>query len=156
LDWQVGDLNWPVQYCLSEPFQDRCKLEVNIGILVVVAVCNLAKVICMLAAFRVIRRSPLITVRDATASFPTNADQTTAQRYLLSRRDVQPGKWKSVAVPMQWHGSKGNTVRRVAGCKARYFYTLVTSIEQPHVHPVNTAFILINHLSLTSDASSSG
>lgn len=125
LDWQVGSSNWPVQYCLSEPFQDHCKLEVSIGILVVVAVCNLAKVLCMLAAFRVIRRSPLITVGDAIASFLTNVDQTTAQRCLLSRRDVQRGKWKSVAAPMQWHGSKGNTVRRVAGCKSRCFYTLV-------------------------------
>jgi hypothetical protein len=72
-DWQVSDSNWPVQYFLRVPFQDHCKLEVSIGIL---------------AAFRVIRRSHLITVGDAIVSFLTNADQTTAQRCLLSRRNV--------------------------------------------------------------------
>lgn len=124
-DWKVGQYDLPVQYCLAEPFPDHCKLEVSIGILVVVAVCNLAKVLCTLAAFRLVRPSPLITVGDAIASFLTNADQTTTQNCLLSKRDVQRGKWKQDPAPTQWHGSEENTVRRAAGRRTRFFSTLV-------------------------------
>lgn len=46
--WKVG--GEAIEYCLSETVQEHCKLQFSKTIMVVVIVCNLAKLCCMLSA----------------------------------------------------------------------------------------------------------
>ena len=52
IDWTVsgevnGTENHPVQYCLSQPVQPRCKLQFSLIILAIVISCNFTKSLCM-------------------------------------------------------------------------------------------------------------
>jgi len=58
-----------IQYCLSQPVQEHCKLQFSLAIMVVVVLCNLVKAVCM--GFIVWRKDPepLVTLGDALSSF---------------------------------------------------------------------------------------
>ncbi|OAL47907.1 hypothetical protein IQ07DRAFT_633570 [Pyrenochaeta sp. DS3sAY3a] len=59
----------PILYCLSLIVPSSCRLQIRVGLLIVVVVINTAKVICFLVTFREQNGTPLITVGDAIASF---------------------------------------------------------------------------------------
>jgi hypothetical protein len=51
--WKIADK--PIEYCLSERVDERCKLQFSQTIMIVVIVCNGLKICCMLSA--ILRRS---------------------------------------------------------------------------------------------------
>ena len=63
------NIDYSVDYCLSERVQERCKLQFSLAILIVVMACNLIKAICMFLVLRTQESPPLVTLGDAIASF---------------------------------------------------------------------------------------
>ena len=43
-----GSDNFPVQYCLSQPIDERCKLQFSLVIMMIVIICNFTKSLCMI------------------------------------------------------------------------------------------------------------
>ncbi len=84
-NWEVG--GFPVSYCLSELYPERCELHFSLSILIIVIFCNAVKAICMARCVRIMNDQPLITVGDAVASFLATPDDTTAGLCLLSGKD---------------------------------------------------------------------
>lgn len=66
-----------INYCLTVPAQEQCRLQLSRDIIIIVIVCNLVKAICMgLIAWDTNSR-PLVTVGDAIASFLSRPDPST-------------------------------------------------------------------------------
>lgn len=97
-----------VQYCLSQPVQERCKFQFSLPIMVVVISCNLIKAICM--GFMAWKRdkAPLVTLGDAIASFLDQPDPTTEGNCAVGKSrfkkskvwDRYPSQW--TAKPVRW------------------------------------------------------
>lgn len=66
-DWTP--FNRTVQYCLSKPHEQHCKLKFSLHIAVIVLVINLIKVICLAYTVFFITDSPPMTIGDAISSF---------------------------------------------------------------------------------------
>jgi hypothetical protein len=83
-------------FCLAEPAggQPQCAVSLNASLLVVVALLNLAAMICTAS---VLAKSagyrPLVTLGDALASFLEFPDPTTRDACLLTKTDVWRGRW---------------------------------------------------------------
>ena len=92
------------KYCLAQPTQPSCTVELFPALLYTVIACNVIKAICFTCLI-FLRFNPIITIGDAIASFLENPDPTTAGLGAMSARDVR-GKW------------------RVAGNGAEYFEEL--------------------------------
>ena len=71
-----GPRNW-LQYCLSVPAEEHCKLQFSLAIIMVVIVCNLVKTVCMSTIAWKQDPEPLVTLGDAIASFMDRPDATT-------------------------------------------------------------------------------
>ncbi|KIX02466.1 uncharacterized protein Z518_08407 [Rhinocladiella mackenziei CBS 650.93] len=84
--WSIAD--YPVDYCLSQPVEERCQMQFSLAILIVVICCNLAKGVAMLLATRMLSDRNLMTVGDAVASFLDAEDGTTHGLCLMSRDDI--------------------------------------------------------------------
>lgn len=82
-----------VQYCLSEPWPEKCSLQFSRDIMIVVIICNAIKFICMILAVFINKESVLTTVGDAIMSFLDNPDRTTVGMCIASKRDIQKGDW---------------------------------------------------------------
>jgi len=60
-NWTVG---YPVEYCLSEPVNSQCWIDLNWFFLMAVVVCNAIKAICMVRCLReLIKEGQMLTVR---------------------------------------------------------------------------------------------
>lgn len=81
-----------VDYCLTEPSNERCKLEFNPRLAWVVVAFNLAKTCILCCAFFIIKESPFMTMGDAVASFFTRQDETTEDLCLMEKKNV--GMWE--------------------------------------------------------------
>lgn len=77
---------YDVQYCLSQPVEEHCKLQFSIVVMGIVIACNLLKVLCMLLMLRYQRSQPLVTLGDAIASFLRKPDLSTEQ-FCLAEKD---------------------------------------------------------------------
>ena len=77
--------NHPIQYCLSQPVEERCHVQISLIILGVVVACNATKVLCMLLAIRRQKSQPLVTLGDAIESFMQDLDQNTDGMCLASK-----------------------------------------------------------------------
>lgn len=85
-EWYPNGLK--ADYCLAEHFDQRCSVNANLPIIIVVICCNAVKLAIMLmVAFR-LRGRPLITMGDAIGSFLDRPDATTLDMCLLSKDDV--------------------------------------------------------------------
>lgn len=67
----------PIQYYLSQPVLERCKFQFSLLIMIVVISCNLIKAIYIGFMAWKRDREPLVTLRDAIASFLGQPDPTT-------------------------------------------------------------------------------
>ena len=66
-----------IQYCLSQPVPEQCKLQFSLAIMIVVIICNIVKAVCMgLIAWKG-DPEPLVTLGDAISSFLNHPDKTT-------------------------------------------------------------------------------
>ncbi|KAF2838244.1 hypothetical protein M501DRAFT_1053069 [Patellaria atrata CBS 101060] len=80
-----------VEYCLSEPVEEKCTVQFHIGILSIVIICNLIKAAAMVASvysFGSLEDSPLLTLGDAVASFMERPDDNTRGICLATKTSI--------------------------------------------------------------------
>lgn len=82
-----------VQYCLANPAEPHCTVELIPGLLYAVILCNVIKGLAF-AYLTFLQFDPLITIGQAVASFLENPDPTTEGLGAHSARDVR-GEWLS-------------------------------------------------------------
>ncbi|KAH7378303.1 hypothetical protein BKA66DRAFT_149201 [Pyrenochaeta sp. MPI-SDFR-AT-0127] len=89
--WMV-DHN-PVEYCLSERTEEKCRIRFSIQIAVIVIIMNIVKVVIFtFVAFKMSDLDPLMNIGDAIASFIKTPDITTEGMCLVSRSDFEKRK----------------------------------------------------------------
>ncbi|PVH88666.1 hypothetical protein DL98DRAFT_580231 [Cadophora sp. DSE1049] len=123
-----------VDYCLSEPWPERCEFNFSPSLMTAVIVCNVIKILCLGLILWRHRTSTLVTTGDAIASFLDTPDPVTKSHCLLSRKDVVSGKWlQSEATPVPY--SKSNLRWHHAASTGRWWFcyglsaaVLITSI----------------------------
>ena len=87
--------NW-LEYCLSVPTEEHCKIQFSLAIMIVVIVCNLIKTICMSTIAWKKDPEPLVTLGDAIASFMDWPDVTTKGNCIAGKARFEKNKsWDS-------------------------------------------------------------
>lgn len=99
-DQQDNARLYHVQYCLSEPIEERCRVQFSIIIMVFVLLCNLIKTLCILLTLRIQECPPLVTLGDALESFLRKADPATEAMCLAEKGAFARKKWE--AAPTKW------------------------------------------------------
>ena len=89
-----------VRYCLSQKVPDICRLQFSLPIMLVVILCNIAKLVCILLTLMK-TDATLITMGDAIASFLTRPDPLTQDMGSLTMQDIA-GDWPSQPQPRSW------------------------------------------------------
>lgn len=90
----------PIEYCLSQPVKEHCRVQFSVGIMAVVNACNVVKMLIMgYIAWK--RPVNLVTLGDAVASFLNKADTTTEGNCLAGKtRFLKSKDWEQT--PLQW------------------------------------------------------
>ena len=96
-----GHTNHTIEYCLSKPMEEHCRLQFSLVMMLVVIVCNLTKMICMLLTLRYQNSQPLVTLGDAVTSFLDNPDPVTKKQCLATKDKFLAGDWAPGAA--RWH-----------------------------------------------------
>ena len=81
-----------LQYCLSVPAEEHCKIQFSLAIMIAVIVCNLIKTICMSMIAWNRGPEPLVTLGDAIASFLDRPDVTTEGGCIAARLRFEKSK----------------------------------------------------------------
>jgi hypothetical protein len=84
------DLNFTIDYCLSENSVENYQLIFYVPIAVAVIICSLVKLICMFLIAYEDRHDLFLTIGDAISSYLQRPDPTTANRCMLSRSMAIP------------------------------------------------------------------
>jgi hypothetical protein len=114
-DWKVSSLgeypyygttSYPVDYCLSEESESRCKVQFTLTIAILVTALNFLKAILIFYTALGTKENPLLTMGDAVASFLERKDETTRGMCLLSVRDVKAHDQYLLAGPQAWKGGQ--------------------------------------------------
>lgn len=96
-DWTIygeeDDSAYPVQYCISQPVEEHCRLQLSLAIMLIVIACNVVKTLCMLLVLRHQTSAPLVTLGDAIESFLSHRDETTAGMCLAEKKDFSSTTW---------------------------------------------------------------
>ncbi|OGM48153.1 hypothetical protein ABOM_002804 [Aspergillus bombycis] len=110
----LSSQNYPVDYCLSEKVEERCRVMYSAAICLLVIVCNAIKVVCILFTIRLRRKELFFTVGDAIASFMKYPDRTTLGRCWVDQKKAKsvfakPGPVESRMLPPRgrWHHAVG-------------------------------------------------
>ena len=90
---------YPVDYCLSQPVQERCKVQLSLVIIAVVIICNAVKLCCMLVILWKVRSAPLVTIGDAIESFMLERDPTTRDMCWANKKTFTSQHWEPSARP---------------------------------------------------------
>jgi hypothetical protein len=98
-------LQHKIEYCLAEPVEEACTINLSVGIMIAVIVSNFVKAICLFVAFWKFNTPALITIGDAVASFLVRPDISTAGMCLMSKEDIIRGAWSS-RLPKVWVSSQ--------------------------------------------------
>lgn len=98
--WKAGD-HYPIEYCLSQPIAERCKLQFSLPILLIVTICNLVKTVCTVLILVKERSQPLVTLGDAISSFLMEPDSTTRNACLADKYRFRKDRWPKKI--MVWH-----------------------------------------------------
>ncbi|PKS08052.1 hypothetical protein jhhlp_006664 [Lomentospora prolificans] len=116
-----------VNYCLSQPAREQCRLNLNIPLASAVIATNAIKTTILLLVVFVFSSSPLLTVGDAIQSFLAAPDRSVAGLCLLSFKDISLIR-KSIPTsqPMVWKNSKKRLYR--AASRSRWILTLALYI----------------------------
>ncbi|KAF2162621.1 hypothetical protein M409DRAFT_26863 [Zasmidium cellare ATCC 36951] len=93
-----------VDYCLAESFAPQCTIDVSTRLLVGAIVCNIVKILCMLAVLYARDFRPMLTIGDAITSFIERPDPVTAGKGALEVGAVTSGVWRHFDrhPPMTW------------------------------------------------------
>lgn len=97
---------YPVDYCLSEKSEPRCKVQFALSIAILVTILNFFKAILIFYTALGTKENPLMTMGDAVASFLEREDETTKGMCLLSVRDVKTHDQYFPAGPKAWTGER--------------------------------------------------
>ena len=96
-DWTFSDpgssSRAKVNYCLADPTEPQCTIELIPALLYTVIACNIVKGLAF-AYLAILQFDPLITIGQAVASFLENPDPTTEGLGAHSARDIR-GRWIS-------------------------------------------------------------
>ncbi|KAL9611692.1 MAG: hypothetical protein Q9167_003687 [Letrouitia subvulpina] len=96
---QYGEIQ--VDHCLSQPVEEKCKLQFSLSIMIVVIICNFIKFVCMSVMQHQHRLPPLVTLGDALTSFLDDPDPTTQDSCLASKDHFRKHKWGKDDI--KWH-----------------------------------------------------
>ena len=95
--WAYNDGTYPISYCLSTKFEDRCELQFSVAIMIIVITCNFTKLVCMIWMAWKSNSRPLVTLGDAIASFLNQPDPTTNGMCLDEKVDFfESRNWRSL------------------------------------------------------------
>ena len=86
-----------LDYCLSVPTEEHCKLQFSLAIMIVVIVCNLIKTVCMSTIVWKQDPEPLVTLGDAIASFIDRPDVTTKENCIAGKAQFQRKSWEPLS-----------------------------------------------------------
>ncbi len=81
-----------IQYCLTKPDEEHCRLQFSLAIMIIVITCNLLKTICMSIIAWKQDREPLVTLGDAVASFLDRPDMTTKGNCIVGKTRFKGSK----------------------------------------------------------------
>lgn len=104
-----GSVDWmerKVQYCISQPVEEQCRVQISLVILGTVVACNTIKALCMLLTIQSQKSQPLVTLGDAIESFMQDPDRMTDGMCLASKDSFgNIGKEKLPISPTDrlWH-----------------------------------------------------
>ena len=87
----------PIQYCLSQPVEGHCTLQLSFLIISIVIVCNITKLACMIMLLLHQQAKPLVTLGDAVESFLETPDPTTENMCLADKSEFSARKPWSAA-----------------------------------------------------------
>ena len=118
----IGAERGYVQYCLSKPEEEHCRLQFSLGIVIVVIICNAIKATCMGIIAWKQDAEPLVTLGDALASFLGRYDVTTRGHCITGKAWFEnktswsryPSRWEPDTV----HWFRAATPRRWFVCNA--------------------------------------
>lgn len=82
--WET--FGFPIDYCLAQKVEPRCKLQLSRDILVAVIICNLLKAAAMIATLLLQQEPALVTTGDAISSWLKYPDEITANQCLRNAR----------------------------------------------------------------------
>jgi len=82
-------MDLPVKYCLAEPAQEHCSLEVLPELLLVVLVCNTLKIVLFCIVLRYRSFHPVAIIGDAISSFLESSDGTTVGLGPITAKDAR-------------------------------------------------------------------
>lgn len=82
-----------IDYCLSQPVAEHCKLQFSVAIMIVVIICNMIKTVCMTTISWKQDPEPLVTLNDAIASFLDRLDVTTKQNCMAGRTRFEKSRY---------------------------------------------------------------
>lgn len=103
------DIVAPIQYCLTPPRGEQCKLQLSVAIIIIVLLCNLVKAVCIGLIAWDKNTKPLVTVGDAIASFLRQSDTSTEGSCIVGKTGFgrrqewprRPSQWTQEAI--RWY-----------------------------------------------------
>ncbi|KIW28239.1 uncharacterized protein PV07_07918 [Cladophialophora immunda] len=102
--WLVTPKNFEVDHCLSQSTEEKCSLQYNFTILLIVIGCDIVKIIAMSAVLFMVSERRLATLGDAIASFLERPDPYTRGYCLLEQNQARRLSKKSLwSRQWQWH-----------------------------------------------------
>lgn len=107
--WLLTPRNFEVDHCLSQNTTERCSLQYNFTILLIVIGCDVAKILAMSATLFMVSERPLATLGDAIASFLERPDLYTQGCCLMQQEQARQICHKS---PWRWQPWKSGTKHR--------------------------------------------
>jgi hypothetical protein len=81
--------SWPISGCVSEKVEEKCSVDFNLCIAIVVIVANVGKALCIATVCLFLTDQPLLTIGDAASSFLRIPDRTTQGCCLLNRFEIR-------------------------------------------------------------------
>lgn len=90
-DWNLERQDFSqfaIQYCLSQPIEEHCRLQMSLVVMCIVMLCNFMKALCMYLILRHQKFPPLVTLGDAIESFLHKRDPTTESMCLANKNDL--------------------------------------------------------------------
>lgn len=109
-----------IQYCLSKSVEEHCKLQFSLAIMIVVIICNLIKTVCMSIIAWKQDPEPLVTLRDAIASFLDRPDVTTEGKCMVGKPRFENSRsWDLLLCrwdPKRLHWWRAASKRRWLAC----------------------------------------
>lgn len=101
VQWTV--LDFPIEYCLSQPGDSTCKLQFSLVIMVIVMLCNFLKTFCMFLTIWNPSWVPLLTLGDAIASFLDKPDPSTVNNCLADKHYFREVKYACFNTQTSWN-----------------------------------------------------